>query len=614
MSELNKLLKQFIGSDQVDGSKILLENSEFIRAKKSDGTHKNVFKLNGQDKVEFSDDVFVGSEKLATDSSVTSKVETEKQRAMAAEGELLTSILSVDQKVTTEKLRAEAAESALQSSIQTVDQKVIDETARAEAAEAALSSSIIAGVEDAKAWATTVAGSAEFSARMYADSQDATKLAEAMAYTDSKITEVMGGVAPQTLDTIKEIADALQSEQSATGAILGQLSTHSSEISSLQSGLNLEVSSRENADVALSNRIAPIENIFEFGKSVIFENNAAVFADGQPGVEDANFRAGWYYQNMAAGQKINWYFHDGTITNVEKQNFNAYAVVTFDSVSSLPILAVYTTPTGTNDAMPGFAHSRYIYSNFSSQPVVGKKYLIHIGDAPAIHPELPRLQVNLTSAQGEQLPTERVLTASFGTNSGAAVGAVKLVVEHLGVSSPSYKMNVELKIRPASLKKLQDEQSARIAGDAALDAKINGNYSILSGDIELLRSDIEAAQSSISQEVTDRQSADANLQSQIDVEKARITALEARPLGDAYAPFTVLMTEANLAYVDLDREVKGIMSAAIGHLVAREGKDFSKSIVNGVTRLTFINGFAQNGSTPVQPNQEFHCVYAYPIG
>ena len=96
------------------------------------------------------------------------------------------------------------------------DNQIISEKDRAEGQESAIrgevSSADAAKLVEAKA---------------YADSQDAAKLIEAKAYADSKAAEVkselMGGIPDSTLDTIKEIADALQSEQTATGAILTQI-------------------------------------------------------------------------------------------------------------------------------------------------------------------------------------------------------------------------------------------------------------------------------------------------------------------------------------------------------------------------------------------------------
>ena len=51
----NLIKKKFIGNNQVDGSKILLENEQFVRAKNQDGSHKNIFKVSSTDKVLFVD-------------------------------------------------------------------------------------------------------------------------------------------------------------------------------------------------------------------------------------------------------------------------------------------------------------------------------------------------------------------------------------------------------------------------------------------------------------------------------------------------------------------------------------------------------------------------------
>lgn len=215
------------------------------------------------------------------------------------------------------------------------------------------------------------------------------------------------------------------------------------------------VSFFQSADDVIDSRIDPIENFFDFQKNIVYENNIQVYADGQPPTEDASLRPGWYYQNLSSGQKINWYFFDGiNHANIQKQNFSAYAVVTFDSLTSKPFFGLYTVPTGTNDTMPGFAHSKYTYSVYSSQPILGVKYLLYIGQDPSIHPELPRINLGISSSQGDQSPVERVHTVSLGTDSGASANNVKVMVEHLGVNSPSFKANAELRVRPASLTKL----------------------------------------------------------------------------------------------------------------------------------------------------------------
>ena len=54
MSNNNFLIKKkFIGSDQVDGDKILLSNEEALRAKKKLGGNLDILEVNADDKVDF---------------------------------------------------------------------------------------------------------------------------------------------------------------------------------------------------------------------------------------------------------------------------------------------------------------------------------------------------------------------------------------------------------------------------------------------------------------------------------------------------------------------------------------------------------------------------------
>jgi hypothetical protein len=214
-----------------------------------------------------------------------------------------------------------------------------------------------------------------------------------------------------------------------------------------------------------SDRVTEIEDNNKVLKVYAYENNAQVFADGQPGVKDpsALIRDGWYFKNEVAGQKINWYYFDGlnqgTVTLGELNS--VYAVMTFDSISA-PIIAVYTLPTGTGDVIPGFAHSRIVYDGvMTPTPVVGKKYLVYGGAEPTVHPELSRINLALVPAQsiGEQLPGEQVLTISFGSSSGATVNQVQFMVESMGLFSTPVKHEMDLRIRVASQLELDTHEA-----------------------------------------------------------------------------------------------------------------------------------------------------------
>jgi hypothetical protein len=151
---------------------------------------------------------------------------------------------------------------------------VSSEQSRAEGQEAAIRSEF-ASADEAKL----------LEAKAFAEAQDALKLSEAKEYAELKVAEVkseiMGGIPSSTLDTISEIAEALASEQTATGAILTKLgeleAADAAEVLArdaaisvavmaeqqareafdglLQSSLEQEIADREEVDEELSQRI-----------------------------------------------------------------------------------------------------------------------------------------------------------------------------------------------------------------------------------------------------------------------------------------------------------------------------------------------------------------------
>jgi hypothetical protein len=268
-------------------------------------------------------------------------------------------------------------------------------------------------------------------------------------------------------------------------------------IDQVEIDLLAEQSIREGADNALQqeidSRVGPFEHRTQFNGIYAYEDNASVYADGVAPVVDPSpfIRDGWYFTNSVAGSKINWYFFDGNPLSATYQgeatleDFSAYAVLTLDSLASAPIIAIYTLPTGTNDVIPGFAHSRSVYSGYvSGSPEAGKKCLIYVGQDPLVHPELPRFQmaVSVASSAGDLDPSEVVLTASFGSNSAAATGSVQFLAESLGVNSPSVKQDMELRLRTVGLdvnSKISESVLPSYLSQSSLSNKANTNLSNL---------------------------------------------------------------------------------------------------------------------------------------
>lgn len=84
-------------------------------------------------------------------------------------------------------------------------------------------------LNDAKSYADGKASVTLTAANTYADSKSATALSDAKSYADTKIQSVVGA-APAALDTLKEIADQLASDESAVSALTTTVSGKQSKI------------------------------------------------------------------------------------------------------------------------------------------------------------------------------------------------------------------------------------------------------------------------------------------------------------------------------------------------------------------------------------------------
>jgi hypothetical protein len=204
----------------------------------------------------------------------------------------------------------------------------------------------------------------------------------------------------------------------------------------------------------------------------LYENNAAIYADAYPGIPDPSFRDGWYFKNTAIGQKINWYFFDGTAENISLGDFSCYAVVTFDSVQDKPFFGIYTIRSGAGDA--GSWYRSRIVPVPVNTAIPGVKYLMYFGKEPKVHASLPRLPMTLSSSTvGPQDPTERILTVSLGSNSAASIGACNFIVETLGLNSTSIKRELNLKIRKANQSDLSVETLERTQSIESLQVSLD---------------------------------------------------------------------------------------------------------------------------------------------
>lgn len=234
-----------------------------------------------------------------------------------------------------------------------------------------------------------------------------------------------------------------------------------------------------------NNRVTGLEESSKILKLHAYQDNQLVWGSAQPPTKDplTNIlgqkleRDGWYFQN-AAGQQIAWYFFDGsTQAIIEQQNFSCYTVITLDVLTSKPIFGIYSFPTGVDDVLEGFAHSRWSYqistANLATM-VAGKKYLLYVGENPSCHPEIEHIPLTFSAfaSGGELLPDEIVFTSGLISESTEPAGEVKWMVESLGVWSPDYKHELSLRFKKAYETDVQIALNLKI--DKSKEAQPNG--------------------------------------------------------------------------------------------------------------------------------------------
>jgi hypothetical protein len=188
---MSQIKKKFIADRAVDGSKILLLNNQSIKALIDNGeAEQELFKFSSGNKFEFLIAPTIGGYAVDADNLVNKQF--------------------VDREVSAEETRAEAAESALSGRLSTVE------------------------------GADSVPGSV------------AKSLKDSKSYTDAAITSLING-APGMLDTLKEIADALEADESVGTALA---STVASNLQEAKSYTDSEVSTERSRAMGVESALA----------------------------------------------------------------------------------------------------------------------------------------------------------------------------------------------------------------------------------------------------------------------------------------------------------------------------------------------------------------------
>ena len=439
---------KFIKSEAIDGSKIKLKAGEALKGVDSNGQEVELVKL------------VDGEVMLKGEAAVkASDLAVEKSRAEAAEAALSASVSALEAEVgdnlqgaistlqsdiAAEKARAEAIEGTLsasvtalqtqvgedlQNTITSLQSEISAESARAQTAESSLQSSVSALQSQVGTDLQNTISSLQ--------AADAANLAEAKAHAEAKVAEVVGS-APELLNTLKELSDALGGDENFAATISGQ-------IGSLQSGLTSETAAREAAITGVNSSLSSIVA----SSNVFFEDNVNVYADSAPGIKDPEGRDGWYFVNNTAGKKINWYFFNYTMATVTKGQLGSmYMVATVDTPDNRPYLAYYTARKEDGRDAASWYRSRLVFLPASPIPAQGK-YVLFVGTDPGVHPELPRVEmvINSQTTRGPQEDDETIFLGSVQSDSSHGVNLCKFVVHKTGLTSSVYNQENSLVIR-----------------------------------------------------------------------------------------------------------------------------------------------------------------------
>ena len=177
-------------------------------------------------------------------------------------------------------------------------------------------------------------------------------------------------------------------------------------------------------------------------------SSAAIYADGQPPATSLAIRntfaySGWYFKNVVAGQKINWYFPPKTPTTTQVSTLKGISISFFNGANTSNdnclFLTVYTVPTGSGDYAPGFFHSANTYVfNPTITPTANTNYqgvaVINKNLVPSNYEtQIQYQQSTVNNPRGTYAPTDNILAVVIGTNSASSTNSVELVVNKLNL-------------------------------------------------------------------------------------------------------------------------------------------------------------------------------------
>lgn len=349
----------------------------------------------------------------------------------------------------------------------------------------------------------------ELAQQIRADEQGVSSLTLTVAGLNSELqAEVSNRVAAVAAEESARIA-AVDAERDARVAAINtevsdRITSVSNERADRIAALNVETSARTNADNAERDaRELADRNIYKTVFNVCnVPLSPGVYADAKPPspIPSSHLallgQDGWYFKNVAAGNKINWYSLAPMNTNgVSKVGDLAELAMSLKLINkaSNPYFTVYTKPFGnyvadgylTNPSIDAASwyHSKATFvidgdvaGNDYGTLENGKNYLYQarIGSGYTVDATNEACEVSkngfrsivlkkspvVSATKGEFIPSLDVLFIAIGTDSGAAAGNVEFILHDFTMLSSNGNMVLKYSNADVMNKYLQDKLEA----------------------------------------------------------------------------------------------------------------------------------------------------------
>ena len=174
----------------------------------------------------------------------------------------------------------------------------------------------------------------------------------------------------------------------------------------------------------------------------------AVQADSSPSpTVDNDDRDGWLFTKVASdASKFNYYIYGNTGSSHQftfadlKSVHMCCSIDSWANTASVPIINVYSKPTGSGDSAAWY-HSRKDYSiNMSNQKInAGEHINLYIGDRPELANDNRSIPLEVLTSNGTCAGTEEILYIVVASESGSLINTKILLTE------AGYNLNNEIK-------------------------------------------------------------------------------------------------------------------------------------------------------------------------